>query len=41
MAVDDDSYFTTKISEFSGQYVKDADKDITEAVKVRFRCISL
>ena len=41
MAVDDDGCFTTKISEFSGQYVKDADKDIIEAIKVRFRHIWL
>ena len=39
MAVDDDGCFTTKISEFSGQYVKDADNDIIEAIKVRFRHI--
>lgn len=34
VAVDDDGCFTGKITDFSGYYVKDADKDIIEAVKV-------
>uniref|UniRef100_A0A2N9FJH6 isoleucine--tRNA ligase n=1 Tax=Fagus sylvatica TaxID=28930 RepID=A0A2N9FJH6_FAGSY len=33
VAVDDDGCFITKITDFSGQYVKDADKYIIEAVK--------
>lgn len=35
VAVDDDGCFTEKITDFSGRYVKDADKDIIETVKVR------
>ena len=34
VAVDDDGCFTSRITDFSGRYVKDADKDIVEAVKV-------
>lgn len=34
MAVDDDGSFTERITHFTGRYVKDADKDIIEAVKV-------
>ena len=34
VAVDDDGLFTERITHFSGRYVKDADKDIIEAVKV-------
>lgn len=34
VAVDDDGCFTSKITDFSGRYVKDADKDIIQAVKV-------
>ena len=36
VAVDDDGCFIAKITDFSGQYVKDADKYIIEAVKVWF-----
>ena len=36
VAVDDDGCFTSKVTDFSGRYVKDADKDIIEAVKVSF-----
>ncbi|KAF8402283.1 hypothetical protein HHK36_013235 [Tetracentron sinense] len=35
VAVDDDGCFTGKISDFCGRYVKDADKDIINAVKAR------
>lgn len=35
VAVDDDGCFIEKITDFSGQYVKDADKNIIEALKVR------
>ena len=35
VAVDDDGCFTEKVSDFKGRYVKDADKDIINAVKVR------
>lgn len=35
MAVNDDGCFTEKVSDFNGQYVKDADKEIIVAVKVR------
>jgi isoleucyl-tRNA synthetase len=38
VAVDDDGCFIEKITDFSGRYVKDADKDIIEAVKVRLSC---
>lgn len=34
MAVDDDGCFTERVSDFKGQYVKEADKDIINAVKV-------
>lgn len=34
VAVDEDGLFTERITHFSGRYVKDADKDIIEAVKV-------
>lgn len=34
VAVDDDGCFTERITDFSGRYVKDADKAIIEAVKV-------
>ena len=33
MAVDDDGCFTKRITDFSGRYVKEADKDIILAVK--------
>lgn len=39
VAVDDDGCFTGKITDFSGRYVKDADKDIIEAVKKLGRLI--
>ncbi|KAJ9566498.1 hypothetical protein OSB04_002464 [Centaurea solstitialis] len=35
MAVDDDGCFTDRITDFSGQYVKEADKHIILAVKAR------
>ncbi|KVI01022.1 Aminoacyl-tRNA synthetase, class 1a, anticodon-binding [Cynara cardunculus var. scolymus] len=35
MAVDDDGCFTERITDFSGRYVKEADKDIIQAVKAR------
>lgn len=35
VAVDDDGCFTSIVSDFAGRYVKDADKDIVDAVKVR------
>lgn len=35
MAVDDDGCFTEKVTDFIGQYVKEADKDIIQAVKAR------
>lgn len=35
MAVDADGRFTEEVSDFYGRYVKDADKDIVNAVKVR------
>lgn len=34
VAVDEDGCFTEKITDFSKCYVKNADKDIIEAVKV-------
>lgn len=34
VAVDDDGCFIEKISEFSGRYVKEADRDIINSVKV-------
>ncbi|KAJ9701427.1 hypothetical protein PVL29_006677 [Vitis rotundifolia] len=39
VAVDDDGYFTGRITDFSGRYVKDADKDIIEAIKRKGRLI--
>ncbi|KAB1213335.1 putative isoleucine--tRNA ligase, cytoplasmic [Morella rubra] len=39
VAVDDDGCFTAKITDFSGQYVKDVDKDIVEAVKGKGRLV--
>ncbi|KAJ8755497.1 hypothetical protein K2173_019295 [Erythroxylum novogranatense] len=39
VAVDDDGCFTEKITDFSGRYVKDADKDIIEAVKAKSRLV--
>lgn len=34
VAVDDDGHFIEKISQFKGRHVKEADKDIINAVKV-------
>ncbi|KAF7822569.1 isoleucine--tRNA ligase, cytoplasmic [Senna tora] len=39
VAVDDDGCFTAKITDFSGRYIKDADKDIIDAVKAKGRLI--
>ncbi|KAM1239650.1 hypothetical protein ACFX2J_045061 [Malus domestica] len=39
VAVDDDGCFTERITDFSGFYVKDADKDIIEAVKAKGRLV--
>ncbi|KAF7827269.1 isoleucine--tRNA ligase, cytoplasmic [Senna tora] len=39
VAVDDDGCFTAKITDFSGRYIKDADKDIVDAVKAKGRLI--
>ncbi|GAV69921.1 tRNA-synt_1 domain-containing protein/Anticodon_1 domain-containing protein [Cephalotus follicularis] len=39
VAVDDDGCFTEKITDFSGRYVKDADKDIIEAVRAKGRLV--
>ncbi|XP_011037059.1 PREDICTED: probable isoleucine--tRNA ligase, cytoplasmic isoform X1 [Populus euphratica] len=39
VAVDDDGCFIEKITDFSGRYVKDADKDIIEAVKAKGRLV--
>lgn len=39
VAVDDDGCFTGRITDFSGRYVKDADKDIIEAIKRKGRLI--
>ncbi|KAK4754476.1 hypothetical protein SAY87_002580 [Trapa incisa] len=39
VAVDDDGFFISKITDFSGRYVKDADKEIVEAVKVKGRLV--
>ncbi|CAI0473637.1 unnamed protein product [Linum tenue] len=39
VAVDDDGCFTERITDFSGRYVKDADKDIIEAVKGKGRLV--
>lgn len=35
MTVDDDGCFTEIITDFRGRYVKEADKDIIQAVKAR------
>ncbi|CAH1424400.1 unnamed protein product [Lactuca virosa] len=39
MAVDDDGCFTERITDFSGRYVKEADKDIIQAVKDKGRLV--
>ncbi|XP_052173832.1 isoleucine--tRNA ligase, cytoplasmic [Diospyros lotus] len=39
VAVDDDGCFTRKITDFSGRYIKDADKDIVLAVKDKGRLV--
>ncbi|KDP34784.1 hypothetical protein JCGZ_10564 [Jatropha curcas] len=39
VAVDDDGCFTDRITDFSGRYVKDADKDIIETVKAKGRLV--
>uniref|UniRef100_A0A1J3JXX8 isoleucine--tRNA ligase n=1 Tax=Noccaea caerulescens TaxID=107243 RepID=A0A1J3JXX8_NOCCA len=39
VVVDDDGSFTERITHFSGRYVKDADKDIIEAVKAKGRLV--
>nr|VDD40103.1 unnamed protein product [Brassica oleracea] len=39
VAVDEDGLFTEKITHFFGRYVKDADKDIIEAVKAKGRLV--
>ncbi|KAJ7954569.1 isoleucine--tRNA ligase, cytoplasmic [Quillaja saponaria] len=39
VAVDDDGCFTTKIVDFSGRYIKDADKDIIESIKAKGRLV--
>ncbi|XVF55001.1 hypothetical protein PTKIN_Ptkin06aG0001300 [Pterospermum kingtungense] len=39
--VDDDGCFTGKITDFNGLYVKDADKDIIEALKGKGRLVKL
>ncbi|KAL8556425.1 hypothetical protein ACS0TY_004027 [Phlomoides rotata] len=39
VAVDDDGCFTERVVEFKGRYVKDADKDIIQAVKEKGRLI--
>nr|GEX44325.1 isoleucine--tRNA ligase, cytoplasmic [Tanacetum cinerariifolium] len=39
MAVDDDGCFTKRITDFSGRYVKEADKDIILAVKDKGRLV--
>ncbi|XVF59729.1 hypothetical protein PTKIN_Ptkin07bG0299100 [Pterospermum kingtungense] len=41
VAVDDDGCFTGKITDFNGRYVKDADKDIIDAVKGKGRLVKL
>ena len=41
VAVDSDGCFTERIIDFKGRYVKDADKDIINAVKARFLNLSL
>lgn len=39
VAVDDDGRFTERVVEFHGRYVKDADKDIIQAVKEKGRLV--
>ncbi|KAH6765950.1 tRNA synthetase class I L [Perilla frutescens var. hirtella] len=39
VAVDDDGCFTERVVEFRGRYVKDADKDIIQAVKEKGRLV--
>ncbi|XP_023756284.1 isoleucine--tRNA ligase, cytoplasmic [Lactuca sativa] len=39
MAVDDDGCFTERVTDFSGRYVKEADKDIIQAVKDKGRLV--
>ncbi|KAI8554307.1 hypothetical protein RHMOL_Rhmol05G0088500 [Rhododendron molle] len=39
VAVDDDGFFTGRITDFSGRYIKDADKDIIQAVKARLKIL--
>ncbi|CAK9141641.1 unnamed protein product, partial [Ilex paraguariensis] len=39
VAVDDDGCFIGRICDFSGRYVKDADKDIIQAVKEKGRLV--
>ncbi|OMP04628.1 Aminoacyl-tRNA synthetase, class Ia [Corchorus olitorius] len=39
VAVDEDGCFTGKITDFSRRYVKDADKDVIEAVKAKGRLV--
>nr|XP_043623289.1 isoleucine--tRNA ligase, cytoplasmic [Erigeron canadensis] len=39
MPVDDDGNFTQRITDFSGRYVKEADKDIIQAVKEKGRLV--
>ncbi|KAL5550220.1 hypothetical protein UlMin_000396 [Ulmus minor] len=39
VAVDDDGCFTSRVTDFNGYYVKDADKDIIEAVKAKGRLV--
>ncbi|KAL5543283.1 hypothetical protein UlMin_010993 [Ulmus minor] len=39
VAVDDDGCFTSRVTDFNGRYVKDADKDIIEAVKAKGRLV--
>ncbi|KAL6553648.1 hypothetical protein OROGR_007490 [Orobanche gracilis] len=41
VAVDDDGCFTAKVADFSGRYIKDADKDIVEAIKAKGRLVKL
>ncbi|KAA8541578.1 hypothetical protein F0562_022730 [Nyssa sinensis] len=39
VAIDDNGCFTAKISDFSGRYIKDADKDIIQLVKDKGRLV--
>ncbi|GJW49295.1 isoleucine--tRNA ligase, cytoplasmic [Tanacetum coccineum] len=39
MAVDDDGCFTERITDFSGRYIKEAEKDIIRAVKEKGRLV--